>query len=284
MSDARESNMAQDFEIEIRQRKQKYFLGSAHSHNHYELYYLQEGEIKYFIGDNIFLVKKGDVVLIPPHIIHKTVPCDDYCHTRILMNFTADFVREYLAYNPRLLDFFKQPVVNMQKRKMGRVESILDSMLYEYANTGDIIMIKSLMGELLSLLNRAANADAQEGGAPCGDGLSRRILEIVRFINVHYPNEINLETLSAKFYMSPTYLSRSFKKVMGITYSEYIKSVRINHSVHLLLNTPLNVTQIAMKTGFNSSNHFCKIFKDSMSISPLKYRKNYNKLNSRTVS
>ena len=78
--------------------------------------------------------------------------------------------------------------------------------------------------------------------------------------------------MAQRFFMSPTYLSRTFKRIMGTTYSDYIRSVRINYSIHLLLNTDANITEIAALAGFNSSNHFCKTFKDCMGISPLKYR------------
>lgn len=270
-------DMDTDFLIEIRDRNKKYFLGNAHSHNHYELYYLARGEINYFIGDNIYLVKKGDIILIPPHVIHKTVPCEDYKHSRILMNIKPEFLSEFLKYDPNLFDFYNAYIIPSSHRTTGRVENILQTLLGEYNDNPDLIMIKSLLGELFTILKRRADAETKEDENVYAkrDTCSDRILGIVRYINSKYQTDICLDDLSQEFYMSPTYLSRTFKKIMGTTYSDYIKSVRINHSIHLLINTSDNITQIATQTGFNSSNHFCKTFKDSMGISPLKYRQSF---------
>jgi len=56
------------------------------------------------------------------------------------------------------------------------------------------------------------------------------ILEVVEYINQEYANNISLDLLSKKFYMYPSYLSRSFKKVTGFTYIEYLNKVRIKQA------------------------------------------------------
>ena len=266
--------LEEDFEIEIRKREKKYFLGNAHSHNYYELYYLVSGEIKYFIGDSIYIIKKGDVVLIPPHVIHKTVPGEEYEHTRILITIMPSHLEEFLKYGPNLFDFFDSYIIPATHRTTGRIENILQSLITEYVEGYDKIMVKSLLGELFTILKRNADSKTKlkENMQVNRDSCSNRILGIVRYINKKYQSDIGLEELAQKFFMSPTYLSRTFKRIMGTTYSDYIRSVRINYSIHLLLNTDANITEIASLAGFNSSNHFCKTFKDCMGISPLKYR------------
>lgn len=272
--DKKQIRLEDNFEIEIRRRDKKYFLGNAHSHNFYEMYYLVSGEIKYFIGDSIYLVKKGDVVLIPPHVIHKTVPGDDYDHTRILMSIMPDYLEEFLKYDPNLFDFFNSFIIPSTHRTTGRIENILQTLIAEYVEGYDKIMVKSLLGELFTILKRNADIDTKlkEDMQVHRDSCSNRILGVVRYINKKYQTDISLEDLAQEFFMSPTYLSRTFKRIMGTTYSDYIRSVRINHSIHLLLNTDDNITEVATLAGFNSSNHFCKTFKDCMGISPLKYR------------
>ena len=65
----------------------------------------------------------------------------------------------------------------------------------------------------------------------------------------------------------------NFKKMFGTGFKEYLTSVRMKAAVKLLKDSNLNVTQIAYRVGFNSQNHFCKIFKATFGISPLQYRK-----------
>ncbi len=267
-----------DFEIDIRDRNKKYYLGNAHSHGHYEFYYLLRGEINYFIDDKIYPVKKGDVILIPPHVIHKTVPCENYKHSRILLNIKPEFLKEFLVYEPDLFDFFKVNLIPATYSFSTRIETILQTLLSEYNKDANPVMMKSLVGELFTILRRTAteNEDRLKIEYINRNSCSDRILGIVRYINSKYQRDISLNELSQEFFMSPTYLSRTFKKIMGTTYSDYIKSVRINNSIYYLLNTDENITEIATQAGFNSSNHFCKTFKDTMGISPLKYRQSYS--------
>ena len=265
--------MLNDFEIELCARKNTKLMPKTHFHDAYELYYLLAGNIQYFIEDNVYILKKGDMVCIPSKTLHKTqtLKCPD--HTRILIYFTKEFIKEFLAYNPNLLDFFQKKFISIPKQKQEKIENILHTMLNEYQQKRDIIMLKSLMGELLVTLDRYSTEN--EAFRTLSDVKSDKILEVVRYINQEYASNISLDLLSKKFYMCPSYLSRSFKKVTGFTYIEYLNKVRIKQATYLLLNTTKNITTIAEEVGFSSANHFCKTFKSIVGISPLKYRKSF---------
>lgn len=268
--------MQKDFEIEICGRNEHYSMPKSHFHNFYELYYLVSGDISYFIEDNVYTVKKGDVVLLPPKSLHKTHTAHavkNPAHKRILIYFKKEFVKEFLCHNPSLLDFFANRIISVPVQKQQRIEQLLLSLSNEYQNKADTVMLKSLMGELLTILGRYSQKD--EGFDIINTEKNDKILNIVRYINSDYSADISLDLLSKKFYMCPSYLSRSFKKVTGFTYIEYLNKVRIKHSADLLLNTTKNVTDVALSSGFSSVNHFCKIFKSTFGVSPLYYRKNF---------
>ena len=72
-----------------------------------EFYYLASGEVTYFVEDAVYTVKRGDVILIPPQTIHKTMPREVQRHKRILIYLTPAFIAEFLRYNPNLLDCFR---------------------------------------------------------------------------------------------------------------------------------------------------------------------------------
>jgi len=263
--------MMTDFEIEICARKSNTQMPNTHIHDSYELYYLVSGEISYFIEDNVYKVKKGDMIFIPPKSLHKTQITKNPEHKRILIYFTNEFVKDFLIYNPKLLDFFANRHICIPKQKQEKIEQILYSMSNEYQNKTDIVMIKSLLGELLVTLNRYSENDVSLNIVL--DEKSEKILNIVRYINSEYASDISLEMLSKKFYICSSYLSRSFKKVTGFTYIEYLNKVRIKQATYLLLNTKQNITTIATGIGFSSTNHFCKIFKSIVGVSPLNFRK-----------
>ena len=81
--------------------------------------------------------------------------------------------------------------------------------------------------------------------------------------------------VAEKCAMSYSYFSRTFKKVMKMSFSEYIMRVRIENSAAMLLTTKMSVTKIAQETGFSTASHFISNFKKRYGCSPLAYRKTF---------
>mgnify|MGYP005783001425 CR=1 FL=1 len=263
--------IAEPFVVELRQRQTWSIFKGTHFHNCYELYYLAEGEVTYFVEDTIYPVKAGEMILIPPATIHKTMPCGDIRHKRILVYISSDFLIEFLALNPDLFACFAHTKIRTLKRE--RIEQLLHALLEEAKELKDLVMVKALLGELLTLLNRWSKHMESPETVRSGSASSEKILEIVRYINGTYSEDITLTHLPRRFYINPTYLSRKFKQVMGVSYSEYLTKIRMRAALHLLANTRKKVSQIAQEVGFRSDNHFCKMFRQVMGMSPLAYRK-----------
>ena len=100
--------------------------------------------------------------------------------------------------------------------------------------------------------------------------------QCVQYINSHYNEKITLESLSYQVYLSPTYLSRVFREETGDTVTEYITTVRIDHSKELLRHKTLSVADIAQMVGFEDQSYFSRIFKKNVGLSPLRYRDNHS--------
>ena len=87
-------------------------------------------------------------------------------------------------------------------------------------------------------------------------------------------NNLSLAVLAERFNYSPAYLSIFFKEQMGTNFSAYVDVMRMEHSIHLLRETNLSITEISDRVGYNSSNSFCRAFKRIFDISPGQYRRN----------
>ena len=72
----------------------------------------------------------------------------------------------------------------------------------------------------------------------------------------------------------PKYISHLFKEKMGVSYSEYLRSVRLKYAVTLLDHGIDSVKNVALLSGFSDPLYFSKVFKDSIGISPSGYTKN----------
>ncbi len=79
----------------------------------------------------------------------------------------------------------------------------------------------------------------------------------------HYAEKLTLTSIASQFYISPYYLSRLFKKTINLSLIEYINGVRIKAAQNMIEKTNESISSVAEKTGFMTSAHFRRVFKDA---------------------
>ena len=107
-----------------------------------------------------------------------------------------------------------------------------------------------------------------------------RILTMMGWIHDNYANKITLEEIAAAAAISTRECLRCFRSSIGQSPMEYLISYRISISKKLLRSTDLPVAEVAIRTGFNTSAYFAKIFKQTTGKTPLVYRKEANRFES----
>lgn len=95
------------------------------------------------------------------------------------------------------------------------------------------------------------------------------------YIEKHYREKIYLDDLSEILGISPTYMSRLFKKEMGVAFQDYVNQVRIERACNLLKYSDESLSVIAEYMHFPSQSYFGKIFKNQMHMTPKEYRNRY---------
>jgi len=78
--------------------------------------------------------------------------------------------------------------------------------------------------------------------------------------------------------ISKYHFCRLFKQLTGKSAGDYICQLRINNALTLLRESDLNITEIAMASGFNDTNYFCRVFKKCQKSSPSKIRQAMKKV------
>ena len=104
----------------------------------------------------------------------------------------------------------------------------------------------------------------------------RQVKSTVEYIEAHYMEDLTLEGVADRQGWVPTYFSRKFRQMTGITYHDYLSSVRLKHAADDLLLTEAGITQIALENGFPNVKSFITVFKKTFACTPQKYR-NYQK-------
>lgn len=93
------------------------------------------------------------------------------------------------------------------------------------------------------------------------------------YIYQHYEEDLNLEMLAEKVYLSSGYLSFIFKKETGMNLNRYIRVFRMEKAKELLCSTNMKVAQVSERVGFANVSYFCRSFREYYGSSPESYRK-----------
>ena len=103
--------------------------------------------------------------------------------------------------------------------------------------------------------------------------ITRRIVEIVQ---EQYDKDISLEYCAAVMNFNPAYISRVFKKEMGVSFSEYLSEYRMNIAKNLLATTELKVSEIGQKVSYTNISAFIRTFRRTFGVTPGQYREQHS--------
>ncbi len=237
--------------------------GSLHYHNQLEIYYLKEGTCNYFIDTNTYSLQSGDIVVVPPKVLHSTM-YGDKVHTRLLINCDQYYVPMSVRH---LLP--TMPYIGRIPRIQNEVDMIFRKIRHEYENPDDFSK-DALQSQVSSLLILLLRSEKNRQAVYSGDNF---VEMAVSYMQHNYSHPITLADVAKHCAVSCEHLSRSFKKSTGFGFSEYLTLYRLKQAEILLLEeSTKSVSEIAYCCGFNDSNYFANRFKKIYGITPSKLR------------
>lgn len=101
---------------------------------------------------------------------------------------------------------------------------------------------------------------------------SHAIQQAVDFIDQHFTEDLTLNTVSDHVFLNREYLSRQFKKEVGMNFSEYLTALRLKRAKELLETTNLRISEVAMQIGIPNISYFSTIFRKEFNCSPTDVR------------
>ncbi|MBS7525985.1 helix-turn-helix domain-containing protein [Fusibacter paucivorans] len=98
------------------------------------------------------------------------------------------------------------------------------------------------------------------------------IERVNQYLELHYREPLNLQSVATHFYISPNYLSAKFNEVNQCSFTDYITDLRIDAAKVMLLNSHMKIIDIAHRSGFQNVSYFTKCFKLREGMTPGKFR------------
>ena len=255
---------------------------AEHSHDFLEICYILKGRSTQFIDGKEYLVGEGDFLFINLGSSHAFHSSDTLHYIDIILK--PEFINVGLrgtanAFSLLELDSFKefsktvnrnQKLFHFSRSERRQIENLIFLALDEQKNnySGKELMLRSLFNSLLTLVFRKMALPMKKE-----IGLDTDLLS---YIKDNCAEPITLEEIATMSHYNPTYFSRLFKKHVGMNFTEYLTSCRIDLAAQLLYETELPINDIYVQSGFSDRTKFFKAFAKKMGTTPLKYRKSKN--------
>lgn len=253
-----------------------------HWHEHLQIYYFTDGTAYLECAQNKFDVAAGSVAIINSNELHYLESHSDnlkFYTIRIepifLFSNQEDLLQtKYLA--PLALNriTFKN-LIEDDSQILECIKSILRE--YSTKKLGYELAIKASIYQLIVYLLRGyVDNILNENELEKRKRILSKFKCVFHLIEEKYADKLSLNELADCVSFSPHHFCRIFKQMTGKTTTDYINGIRLDKAVYYLKQTDLNITEIAMKCGFDNINYFSRLFRKYYDMTPTKYRKLYS--------
>lgn len=241
-----------------------------HYHDHYELYYFIEGDADYMVEGKEYHLTPHSLLLLSPYSFHG-----------VRVNSNAPYTRCYIYFSPEnfppelrdlLLSVFPDNKKNSTQEifyehtegyhLLTYLENLVVSQKQPPATRNQFfdIYASALLAQI-NLMSQALHPSPVTNKAP------KTITAILHYINEHLSENITLDDLSQRFFISKHYLNRAFKKATGTTVIDYLIYKRIIRARQLMFNG-INAQDACVQSGFGDYSTFYRAYKKTFGCSP----------------
>lgn len=242
-----------------------------------KLFYFTSGDKKFHIDNCVYEVRPGDLFFVNQRQWHYFSQINESVdHERIVIFIYPEFLREQSTEQTDLCACFLQKEGQRHDRQLGQKDR--DAMtglvrkLTSNSGYGEDILTLSAFLELMVFANGICQKEntTEKRDADSGCGRSVQVRQLLRYLDDHITEDLTLDVLSGKFYLTPSYLCRIFKNETGTTIHKYITAKRITLAKDLLTQG-YTVTDACSISGFKDYNSFLKSFVSAVGMPPGKY-------------
>lgn len=229
------------------------FSYPTHLHHSFEFITVLSGSMEVTVDGKTYNLLKNEAILIFPDQLHSL---SSKKSKHMLCIFSPEFVKSFVNKTsgriPENCKFLPDPYL------INAIDK-LDENTTNIEKKGLLYSICGKLDKQATYIKRTAD----------NEYLLHKIFE---FIENNYKNNCSLENLSQSTGFSYSYLSRYFKRIVGMSFNTFVNQYRISNACYILNNSQCSILQCAYECGYNSLRSFNRNFKLMLSVTPQEYR------------
>jgi AraC-like DNA-binding protein len=249
-----------------------------HSHENVELIFLKGGACSYeFSATAQVHLAGGQFLLVPAKTLHRGGQ-DIRMPSELCGIVLEPFSKKALSgsvFTGQDIDGIRRtfgcllPRVEIMNGALRALVKMLVAELQTFKNEAVDGVKKARVRSLicLALIETASILDASRPRAAMG-----MVVAAEKFLRKHYTDKVTMDDLAAHLGLSRARMFELFKKETGLSPNDYLQRHRVECCKGLLSGTDRTITDIAMKTGFGSSQYFSRVFRRYCGMTPMEFR------------
>jgi AraC-like DNA-binding protein len=278
LTGSRRGYLNKDFELfHLKDRKSMEF--ELHFHDFNKIVIFISGNVTYLIEGKAYKLKPWDILLVSSSEIHKTIVDASMTYERMIIWVNSNFLIKHNSPENNLLTCFD--IASTEKRNLLRLDTellrqgkyILSQLKEEYlkGGFGSQVLKNALFLQFVIYLNRLYLTPEAIKHQADGD-YNESIGEVIKHINENLCEDMSVENLASRFYMSRYHLMHKFKSQTGYTIHSYILQKRLMMA-NTLIKSGKSMTEACSECGFGDYSSFVRAFKKIYGLSPKQHHK-----------
>ena len=252
----------------------------AHWHSYGEILLVGPGKTNIFrVNQSTYELVEGDFLLMWPMEVHEIIDADR--KESLVIQFSNTFINSLFDLQ-RIMHFYRNLhvlCINSHPELVGKLRVIADKMkaIWFEAEADRELRCCMLLMEFMLTLDRYRDEFVPElrGGDTYSytDTVMRRMMTVTDYIkNNLTADDLSQAAMAERAGISKDYFSRIFRSITGTNYSRWLNMIRMEKATELLADEKMTLTEVAMRSGFQSISSFNRVFRAEKGMAPGEYR------------
>lgn len=246
---------------------------AKHWHRSIEICCFINTRVKLWRNGNYYSIDPDSLIIINSGEVHELIPEDNPSPHGVSLIFPFEFL-EKMEIDITKISFLFTAGEEKDcelREAMHRVSNLLENANDKHG----YLLINSAIFQILYFLITYYSVPKPKETIISTQNLER-CKQILSFIDDNYQSDITLETLAKQINISVSYLSRYFRKYLGVTFKTHLTSIRLQHAIQEMLQESdgrsFSLLEVAQNNGFPDYRSFVSAFRTWYHMYPNEYR------------